>query len=246
MRANTIRYVVYGLALTVVLAGMVGTISAQEGASPSATLSAASIDIQAGDQTTVSATYSFDVSSAGSGDNALSAISGTMWGFPEHEVGEVSAIVNGNDVTPTVDRQDRYMTVSVPVESVSDGDTVKVTLEYTVADPAGELKTPLWVPEFQTGGSAAVVEMNVMLPDDTQVQGAAFPKVDSRDGSTLSYKLLHMPGFVSVSYGSGTGGFLTLDVISSVVGVGLILGFLGSWLAWRRNLIGSGGESSVI
>lgn len=246
MRIISTRTLVYGFALFVVLSGMAAPIAAQEGKAPEATLSGATIDVDVGDQTTVTANYQFEVASTGSGEQALSTIGGTMWGFPEHAVGDVTATVNGEKVQADVTREDRYMRVAVPVEGVSDGDTVNVQLTYTVADPTGQLKTPLWVPEFQTTGSDPVIEMTVSLPDDTQVQGAAFPKVESRDGSTLSYEMLHMPGFVSVTYGSGAGGLFTLDVLSSIVGVGLILGFLGAWLAWRRNLVRSGGETNVI
>lgn len=221
-------------------------VTAQSGEAPSATLRTATVNIDAGDQTEVTATYEFQVDSVGSGDEALSAIGGTMWGFPEHAVGDVSATVNGEDVSADVTREDRYLQVAVPVEGVSDGESVTVELSYTVADPTGQLKTPLWVPEFQTAGSEPVVSMTVTLPEGEQVQGAAFPKVDSRDGNALSYELLHVPGFVAVSYGAGAGSLFSLDVLSSVIGVGLIVGFLGAWLAWRRNLVNNGGETNVV
>lgn len=246
MRAISTRHVVYGLVLCVALAGMATPIAAQEGEAPTATLSSASVNVDAGDETQVTATYEFAVDSTGSGEQSLSSISGTIWDFPEHAVGDISATVDGEEVEPEVTREDRFVQVAVPVEGVSGGDTVSVELSYTVADPAGELKTPLWVPEFQTAGTDTVVSMTVSLPDGQQVHGAAFPKATSTDGATLTYELLHLPGFVAVSYGNGAGGLFTLDVLSSVVGVGLILGILGAWLAWRRNLVRRGGETNVI
>lgn len=246
MKVVTTRHVLYGLVLCVAVAGMATPIAAQEGNAPSATLSAATINIDAGERTTVNASYEFTVDSAGSGESALTAIGGTIWLFPDHAVGDVSARVNGEEVSPQVTREARFMQLSVPVSNVNDGDTVTVDLSYTVADPPGRLKTPLWAPEFVTNGADRVVSVTVSLPSDAQVHGAAFPRVDSRSGSTLSYQLLHMPGFVSVEYGSGAGSLLSLDVITSVVGVGLILGFLGAWLVWRRRAVARGGDSSVI
>jgi hypothetical protein len=246
VRATSIRYLVYSLVLCVALATVVTPIAAQEGEAPSATLSAADIDVEAGEQTQVTATYEFAVDSTGSGDSAMTAISGTIWGFPDHAVGDISATVNGEEVSPDVTSEDRFTTVAVPVEGVSDGDTVEIQLSYTVADPAGALKTPLWVPEFATSGADRVVDVTVALPADTQVQGAAFPRVDTVDGSTLSYELLHVPGFVAVTYGEGASSLFALDVLSSVVGIALILGFLGAWMMYRRNAVRDGGEKSVI
>ena len=240
------RYVVYGLVLCVALAAAATPVAAQQGDAPEATLSDASVTIDAGDRTTVNATYEFTVSSAGSGERALSAINGTMWLFPDHQVGDVSATVNGEQVLPQVTREDRFMRISVPVSDVSDGDTVTVGLSYTVAGPAGHLKAPLWAPEFTTSGTDQAVSIEVALPANAQVHGVAFPRADSVSGSTINYDLLHLPGFVDVTYGSGAGNLLSLDVLSSVVGVALILGFLGAWLLWHRNATREGGDENVV
>lgn len=239
------RIVLYSIVLTVLLAGVATPITAQEGEAPAVTLSAAEITVDAGESTEVTANYEFTVANPGSGEQALSAISGTMWLFPDHGVSDVSATVNGETVDPEVTREDRYMDLSLPVSDVSEGDTVEATVSYTVASSAGELKAPLWTPEFQTGGTDRVIDLTVNLPEGSNVHGAAFPKVDSQSGSTLSYGLIHMPGFVSVEYGPGGGALLGLDTVTTLVGVLLILGILGGWLAWRRRAV-RGGESSVI
>lgn len=240
------RLLLYGIVLTVVLAGMAAPIAAQEGEAPAATLSAATIQVDAGETTQVTASYEFTVSSAGSGEKALSAISGTMWRFPNHEVSGLSATVNGESVEPDVTRSDRHMTVALPVSDVSEGDTVEATVTYTVAGPTGSLKAPLWVPEFQTGGTDRVIDMTVTLPDGSNVHGAAFPKVDTVSGSTLSYNMLHMPGFVDVEYGPGGGSLLDLDTLSTLLGLLLIFGILGGWLAWRRRAVREGGDANVL
>jgi hypothetical protein len=80
------------------------------------------------------------------------------------------------------------------------------------------------------------------------VQGAAFPKVDARSdgGSTLSYSLLHMPGFVSLQYGSGGASLVTLDTLATLAGVVIILGFFGAWYRFNpRALARRGGERDV-
>lgn len=240
------RTLVYSLALTVLLAGAATPIAAQEGESPAVTLSAAEIEVEAGETTQVTASYEFSVADPGSGEQALSAISGTMWLFPDHEVSDLSATVNGESVEPEVTREQRYMDVALPVSDVSEGDTVEATVSYTVASSAGTLKAPLWTPEFQTGGTDRVIDLTVTLPEGSNVHGAAFPKIDSRSGSTLSYGLLHMPGFVSVEYGAGGGAPLGLDTVTTLVGVLLILGILGGWLAWRRRAVREGGDTNVL
>lgn len=238
-----IRLLVYGLALMVVLSAGAAPAGAQEGQSPSVTLSAADIDLDVGETTQVTATYEFAVEDPGSGDAALSAISGTMWLFPGNDVGDITAKVDGQEVDPSVDRGSRHMTLSVPVEDVSAGDTVRVELSYAVSGTAGELKAPLWTPEYETTGTEQVVQLTATLPEGQQVQGSAFPALQDESGSEVSAGLLHMPGFVTFEYGSQPGSLLTLDVLSTLIGVVLIVGLLGGWLAWTRGLIG--GERHV-
>ncbi|MFB6220237.1 MAG: hypothetical protein ABEH90_02245 [Halolamina sp.] len=244
--APTQRLLLYSLVLTVVLAGVATPIAAQEGEAPAVTLSSAEIQVDVGDTTDVTASYEFTVANPGSGEQALSAISGTMWLFPDREVSDLSATVNGEEVEPDVTREDRFMSVALPVSDASEGDTVRTTVSYSVATPEGSLKAPLWAPEFQTGGTDRVIDLTVSLPEGSNVHGAAFPKIDEKSGSTLSYGLLHMPGFVSVEYGTGSGSLVGLDTVSTLVGLLIIFGILGGWLAWRRRAVREGGESNVL
>ena len=232
--------------LLVVVAGAATPVAAQEDdESPAVTLSSADVRVDGGEESTVTATYEFAVESPGSGDAALTAISGTMWRFDGHEIGDVTATVDGAEVSPAVSREGRFVSLSVPVEEVSAGDTVTVELTYTVAGPAGELKVPVWSPEFQTTGESRVVSLTTTLPEGTQPQGATFPSVDDRDGNVLSSQMAHVPGFVSVQYGSGAGPLLSLDVLSTLVGLVVIFGFFAVWAAWTRGYIGDGGEPDV-
>jgi hypothetical protein len=169
-----------------------------------------------------------------------------MWLFPDRGVSDVSATVNGETVEPEVTREDRYMDVALPVSDVSAGETIEATVSYNVASAPGSLKAPLWTPEFQTGGTERVIEMTVTLPEGSNIHDAAFPKVDSRSGSTLSYALLHMPGFVSIEYGQGGGALLDVGTISTLFGLLFIFGILGGWLAWRRRAVREGGDTNVI
>lgn len=237
-----IRYLFQISLLFVVIFGMsIAPTTAQEGQDPDVTLAQTSVQVDAGEMSTVSAQYQFDVTSTGSGDASLSAIEGTMWLFPNHEVGDVSATVNGNEVTPNVTRHDRYMDLAVPVENVGNGETLTVRVEYTVQGPPNKLKAPIWVPSFETAGTERTIDMTVNLPDGTQVHGASFPKVGARSngGTTLQYSMLHVPGFVLVNYGEGAGSFFTLDVLSTIIGLAVIFGFLGLWVAYTRGLIGN-------
>ena len=205
-----------------------------QSASPSVDLASTSIDIDAGETSAITAEYQFEVAEAGSGDSELTSISGTMWQLPDREVGDISATVDGDSVDPTISEGDRHTDVSVPVEDVSNGDTVTVTLEYEVAGPAGDLRAPLWVPEYSTPGQANVVDITVNLPSDTTVSGDGFPNPDTVDGNTVEYGLLHVPGFVSTPYGEAGAGLITTDTAYSIVGVLVILGFIVGGLAVDR------------
>lgn len=247
MRTNRIRkLLLYSIVLIVTIGGVATPIAAQEGNAPAVTLSDANIQVDAGETTQVTASYEFSVSDVGTGDQTLSAISGTMWLFPDHGVSDVTATINGESVDPTVTREDRYMDVVVPVSDVSNGDTVDATVSYSVASTAGDLKAPIWTPAFQTTGTDRVIDMTVTLPDGSNVHGAAFPKVDSTSGTSLSYSLLHMPGFVTVEYGQGGGPLLDVGTISTLFGLLFIFGILGGWLAWRRRAVREGGDANVI
>lgn len=210
-----------------------GTAIAQS-ASPSVDLAGTSIDVDAGETSTVTAEYEFAVAEAGSGESALTAIGGTMWTMPDREISGIAATVNGESVEASVTEQDRHLELSVPVSDVSDGDTVTVTLEYEVTGPAAELKTPLWVPEYSTPGQANVVDMTVTLPEGETVSGSAFPSPATVDGNTATYELLHVPGYVAMTYGESGTGLVTADTVYSIVGVVVIVGFVIGGLAIDR------------
>lgn len=213
----------------------VGTTTAlAQDESPSVDLTGTSINVDAGETSTVTAEYQFTVASAGSGDSALTSIGGTLWKMPDRDVGEITASVNGESVDATVTEQSEHLGVSVPVEGVSSGETVTVTLEYQVSGPAGELRAPLWVPEYSTPGQANVVDMTVTLPDGTTSEGDTFPNAEVVDGNTAEYELLHVPGFIKMNYGETGTGFFTSDVVYSILGVVLIVGFIVGGLAIDR------------
>jgi len=209
------------------------TVGAQS-SSPSVDLTDADIDIDAGETSTVTAEYQFTVESAGSGDEALSAISGTLWKHPDREIDGLAASVDGESVDASVSEESEHLDVSVPVEGVSDGETVTVTMEYQVAGPSGELRTPIWVPEYSTPGESNVVDMTVTLPEGTTLSGDSFPSAESVDGNTVEFDLLHVPGFVKMNIGQSEAGVLTTDTLYSLVGVVLIVGFIVGGLAIDR------------
>lgn len=244
-RAHTGR-VLTAVLLVVVAAGIAPTVAAQEG--PSVTVAGADIQVDAGETSAVSATYEFQVASVGSGDSALSSVSGTLWEFPGRSISGIATAVNGQSVEPQVSESAQHTTLAVPVEGVSDGDTVTVTVEYQVAGPAGDLRVPIWVPEYNTAGQERVVSMTVTLPDGTQSQGDPFPNVQERrdGGNTLVYSMLHVPGFVSTSYGTEGPGLLTINGLSSLLGIVFILAFFGVWVyGTRRRAAALRGESDV-
>ncbi|WP_129113602.1 hypothetical protein [Halegenticoccus tardaugens] len=232
------QILLYGLVLMVAFSAVTAPVAGQEGEGPVVTLSAANGDLTVGETTQVTSNYEFAVEEPGSGEQALSAVSGTIWLFPGTEVQNVQASVNGQPVEPTVDRSDRYMTVSVPVSDVSAGETVTVGMSYSVSGEAGSLNVPLWVPEYETTGSNPVVSLTITLPEGQQVQGSAFPKLNDQNGNVVTANLLHMPGFVKFNYGSGASSFFTIELLSTVIGVALIVGILGGWFAWTRGYLG--------
>jgi len=237
IRRNTSRTsVATTIVAAVLLVGLVlgpGTAAAQE-TSPSVDLAGTSITVDGGETSTVTAEYEFEVAEAGSGESALTSISGTMWQLPDRDVGDISATVDGESVDASVTEEDRHRAISVPVEDVSDGDTVTVTLEYDVAGPAGDVRAPIWVPEYSTPGQANVVDATLTLPEGTTVSGDAFPGPASVDGNTATYELLHVPGFIGADYGESGMGVLNEDFLYSVLGVVVIVGFVVGGLAIDR------------
>lgn len=202
--------------------------------SPSVDLTNTTIDIDAGENSMVTAEYQFTVGSAGSGDSAaISSINGTLWKIPGREIGEITTTVGGESVEPSVSEQSGHLNVSVPVEDV-DSDTVTVTLEYQVSGPARKLQAPLWVPEYSTPGQENVIDMTVMLPEGTTLSGDSFPSAATVDGNTVKYNLLHVPGFVKMNYGQTGAGVLTADTLYSLLGVVLIVGFIVGGLVIDR------------
>ncbi|MFC6734835.1 hypothetical protein [Halolamina salina] len=235
-RENSRAVLTTALVAAVLVAGLAlgPSAAAAQADSPSVDLTGASVSVDGGETSTVTAEYEFEVAEAGSGESALTSISGTMWKLPDREIGEISATVDGESVDASITEQDRHLVVSVPVGEVSDGDTVTVTLTYEVAGPAGEVRTPLWVPEYSTPGQSNVVDVTLTLPEGTTVSGGAFPSPSSVDGNTATYELLHVPGFVAAEYGESGPGALTEDTLYSVVGVVVIVGFVVGGLAIDR------------
>lgn len=225
--------------------GSAGVATAQEGEAPSVTLTEGTIDIEAGETSTVTTTYEFTVESVGSGDQRLTSIDGRLWKFPERSVDGLSASVNGEEVTPEVTERDRHHEVSVPVDDVASGDTVTVTVTYQVAGPAGDLKVPVFAPEHPTTGESAVIDLRVELPEGQQLQGDAFPRPDSTSGNVVTSELLHVPGFVSLDYGPSAG--IGMNAILSTIGIILILGVIGGWAVAQRRRAQriAGGEPDV-
>lgn len=245
MNLHTTLVLVVATLASVGAVGSVGVATAQEGEAPSVTLTTGTIDVDAGETSTVTTTYEFTVESVGSGDQRLTSIDGRLWKFPERSVDGLSASVNGEEVSADVTERDRHYEVSVPVEDVSAGDTVTVTVTYEVAGPAGDLKVPVFAPEHSTSGESAVVDLRVELPEGQQLQGDAFPRPDSTSGNVVTSELLHVPGFVALEYGSSAG--IGMNTILSTLGVVLILGVIGGWAVAQRRRAQrvTGGEADV-
>jgi hypothetical protein len=238
MNAQSIDRSLIGKLLMIVLViiGLVlgpSTVTAQD-ASPSITLVDASAEIDAGETSTVTAEYEFNIASAGSGDNQLSSISGTVWTNPDRTIGDITATVNGETAEAMVEEQSRHLDLTVPVSDVSNGDTVTVTLMYEVTGPDSNLRVPLWVPGYSTPGEENVVGISVTLPEGATLSGGAFPSASTVDGNSIGYELLHVPGFVSMEYGQSEPGIVTTDTLYSILGVVVIVSFIIGGLAIDR------------
>lgn len=230
------------LVVAVVAVGLTtGTAVAQEGESPDVTVTSGTVEIDAGETSTVTATYDFEVAAVGSGDQRLSGVTGTVWKLGGNSVDGFAATVDGQEVDVDVAESDRHYEVTVPLADVAAGDTVTVTVTYEVAGTGTDARVPVWAPEYPTTGEDAVVGLQVTIPDGQQFQGDTFPRMDSVDGTVATAELLHVPGFVAVSYGSG--GALGLNTILSTVGVLIVVGVLVGWVvAQRRRAQLPGGE----
>lgn len=214
------------LILLVLLATCSTTVVAQEEAEPEVILTGASIDINVSDSNTVTAEYEFQVESIGSDDAELTEIEGTMWHPPDRTVSNLNTAVDGENADATISEESAHNIVSVPLEEVSTGDTVTVTLEYQVDGPTGDLYTPLWVPEYSTSGETAVVNTTITLPEGQYAQGDSFPEPERIDENVVGYDTLHVPSFITLSYSDSQPGLVTLNAIYSIIGVTAIIGLI--------------------
>ena len=220
------------------------TVSAQENNAPQVTLVNGNIEVNAGETTTVTNTYKFRVSSVGSGDQRLTAITGSIWKFPDRSISEISASVNGNSVSPRVTEQDRHYEISLPLQEVSAGEVITVTVGYEVSGPAGAVQAPMFVPDYATEGRDSVIDFLVTVPEGESLQGTMFPAPDTTSGNQITAETLHVPGMVKLNY--GTGGGLDLNTVLSAVGVVFIIAVIGGWaLIQRRRAAGIGGDAVV-
>lgn len=225
------------------VAGSSGATAQQEEA-PSVTLAGAQITIDAGETSTVEAEYRFDVESTGSGDQQLTALTGKFWNLRGRSISDLSATVDGTEVSPQVDEQSGHTVVSLPLEDISNGDTVTATLSYQVTGPSGKVKAPMWVPDYPATGEDRVIDIALTLPDGQHVRGDTMPKYNSIDGQTLYYQQLHLPSFISVNYGPQPV-LLTTGQLMSLLGVIIILGVFGGWFAYTTGYLGSRRKTNV-
>ena len=238
MNCKTIRTTtLVALILVACLGATVTTASAQSGSAPSVTLTSANVNVDVGQSTnTVTGTYKLKVSSIGSGDQKLTAFTGTIWSFPGRSVSDLSATVNGKTVSPKTSKDDEVVHVSIPIQNVQAGDTVTLKMNYKAANAGGNLKTPIFVPSYMTPGSKGVVDMTVTLPSGQQPHSDVFPAVESKNGNVVKFNLLHMPGFVFMKYGKGSGTLFSLSNMMTLIGLLIILGFVGAFFRYDRGL----------
>ena len=189
----------------VVAVGMSSSgVVAQSSAAPSVTLSDADVTVEASPSTNdVRGTYRLQVASVGSGDQRLTALTGTVWSFPGRGISDFTAVVDGQRVDATTERNGEVVDVSIPVRDVENGDTVTLRVSYSATNANGALKVPLFVPDYATPGSASVVDVTTTLPQGTQAQGDVFPTVQSSNGNVLTFSLLHVPDSSTRLTGTG-------------------------------------------
>lgn len=200
----------------------------------SVALVAANVTVEAGQPRRVDATYRFGTTASGSDPGSNTSIEGTMWRFPDREIGGLRVGVDGSSVTPDVTRDSRHLRVAVPVPGETRDGPVSVRLRYRVDGPAGRLRLPLWVPAVPPPGTDRVVRVRVRLPDGTRTQSTTFPDLGPRreDGGVLATELPQMPGVVVLRYGRGSSG-MALDRAVEIVGLGTLAG-IGTLCAVRR------------
>ena len=240
-RLSTRRRVRTLVLVALVLLAAVGVstaeVAAQSGTEPSVTLTNANVNVQASQSTNdVTGTYTFRVQSVGSGEQRLTALTGIIWSFPGRGVSDFTARVDGQRVDATTTRDGEVVRVSIPAANVRDGDTVRVRVSYSTTNADGALKVPMFVPDYSTPGGASVVDVKTTLPQGMQTQGDVFPTVQTSNGNVVTFGLLHVPGFVYMTYGNGGGSILTTSNVMTVVGLLIIVGFLGAFFKYDRGM----------
>lgn len=227
------------------------TTVAQEGRSPTVVLEAAEIDVEVGNTTAVQGVYRFRIADKGSGSRVLTAFTGKHWQFPEAVVSDYEARIEGQEAPVDTEPGSGHVDVDIPVPEgmVEDGDLLNVTLEFTVQNPDGLVKTPLWVPDHTTLGEGRPVSIRVALPSDSHAGSDNFPRPDriTGDGSVLEHRVAHVPGFVYTTYSDRPAGVLSQAVILSAVGIVGILAVVGAWGYWirRSDLMTGEGDADV-
>jgi len=241
--STTQQGALYIISLPVFAIGLViaapGVTAAQAGTTEGPSLglvqASVSVDCNSSQRHHVTAVYEFR--SEGRERADISVIEGVIWRFDRHRISNMSVRVNGQPVTVDRNRTGRVERVAVPVPDGEGVSQVQVTVSFDVRGPAGELRTPLWVPEFTPPSPDRAVRIEVGLPADGPVAGEIFPQPSrvSQQGRTVKFELAHVPGFVFITLTArGEGKPVTVTRAAAVAGAVLTGGMLLAWVLYRR------------
>ena len=232
-RRKITKIATFLLVMTLVFSGILVTSGTTLAQAPSVTLSSADLVIDVTDsEQTFTGEYTFTVNSVGDG---LSEISGTLWEFDQIELRDISAEFEGSEATPSIEDFDQHKVVAIPVEGVSDGDEITITVSYS-SDPwsSDQAKMPIWVPEFQTRERLRNIDLSVNLPEGEYPQGDTFPNVNKFEDGTAVFYLIHVPSFMTMLHGPEKAGIATLNNLMSALGLIAIFGFFIVWFFANR------------
>lgn len=156
--------------------------------------------------------------------------------FGGTEVEGLTVEAGGRYLDVVRERGDLVDRVSVSIVGGS-GDRFEYETSYSGSAEGG--KVPLLVPAAPTAGDAAVVTVDLALPEGRYLR-ESFPVIESGEGGNLGASMTSFPSFVSYEVGSSPGSLLTAS--NAYTALALVFTSSGAFSGCCSTIAGPAGE----
>ena len=154
--------------------------------------------------------------------------------FGRTEVEGLTVEAGGRELDVVRERGDLVDRISVPVVGDS-GERFEYEVSYSYPGSAEGGKVPLVVPAAPTADDAAVVTVDLLLPEGRYLRDS-FPVIEPGEGGNPGASMTSFPSFVSYEVGSSPGSLLTASNVYTALALMFIVGcVLGLLLYDRRS-----------